>query len=92
LEILQILKNFQDYVPTLFLIHTENDDLTRLQTITSRKLSACISQREQQNHEFGQHIIEAADLDPITKMKPLKQLGEIQLNLTQIGTVAHCTS
>ncbi len=43
------------------------------------------------NHDCEHHIIEAADLDPITKKSPLKQRGTIQLNLTQIGTVAYCT-
>jgi hypothetical protein len=43
---------------------TENDNLTGLQTITSRKLSACIFQLEQQNRDCGRNIIEAADLHP----------------------------
>jgi hypothetical protein len=73
-------------------MHAETDNLTGLQRITSRKLSACKSQREQQNYDCGQHIIEAADQDPITKKNPLKQFGTIQLNFTQIGTIVHCTS
>ncbi len=50
-----------------------------------------MSQREQQNHGCEQHIIEAADLDLITKMSHPKQFGTIQLNSTQIGTIVHCT-
>ncbi len=54
----------------------ETDNLTGIWMITSRKLSACTSQREQQNHDCQQHIIEAADLDPITKNEPPKTIWD----------------